>query len=129
MSNIFFQVGMEKIGGLLPPPWLRAWEKDLWKHEELVSVNLSEFTLATVRPETWGEKPPLEKNFDIVWKYWTQFKYFGPLSEKSSPLLMSQASYRPGCSSLLCSAALCTRLRNILRNYSFNSTHMSGNLV
>jgi len=34
---------------------------------------------------------------DVVKNYWTQFKIFGPLSENSSPHLVSQASYGPDC--------------------------------
>ena len=39
---------------------------------------------------------PLENVLDIVWKYWTQQKKFRPLSDNSSPLLLSQAGYGPG---------------------------------
>jgi len=50
-----------------------------------------------------GAKPPY-KIFRSPWKnvliigqnYWTKFKKFGPLSEKSSPPVVSQAGYRPG---------------------------------
>jgi len=39
---------------------------------------------------------PLGKTrLDIVWNYWTQFKNFWHLSEKSSSLLVAQASYGP----------------------------------
>jgi len=42
-----------------------------------------------------GEKPP-RKFFAPPWKMcWTQFKKFGPVSENSSPLLLSQAGYGP----------------------------------
>ena len=86
-----FPSGDGKNWGALPPPWLRAWEKDLWKHEELVSVNLSEFTLATVRPVTKGEKPPLEKNFwhslkilDTVQIFWAPLRKIFPPSDVPS---------------------------------------------
>jgi len=38
---------------------------------------------------------PWKNVLDIVQNYWAELKKFGPLSEKSSPHLMSQAGYGP----------------------------------
>ena len=41
-------------------------------------------------------RSPLENVLSIAENYWTQFKKFGPLSENSSPPLVSQAAFGPG---------------------------------
>jgi len=40
--------------------------------------------------------PPWKNVLDTVSNHWTQFKKFGPLSENSSPLLVSQAGSGTG---------------------------------
>ena len=48
---------------------------------------------------------PWKNVLDIVWKYWTYFKRFGPLLENSSPLLVSQAGYGLDGAHLQCKAS------------------------
>jgi len=40
-------------------------------------------------------RPSWKYVLDILWNYWTCSKKFGPLSENSSPLLVSQAGCGP----------------------------------
>jgi len=54
------------------------------------------------KPPLQNFTPPWKNVLSIVENYWTLFKKFGPLSESSSPPLMSQTGYGPVCNYGFC---------------------------
>jgi len=66
MSNIFFQVGMEKIGGLYLPLGYGPEKKICESMKNWFQLIYPNLPWLQSGPKPGGRSPPLKKNFDIV---------------------------------------------------------------